>query len=965
MSANKRNLLYVVVAKDGDLSCMVVEGSVRGRFWSRFDLTGVRDGALMAELIPEDRQVLMQLFMVQSLNGTRAKLAGANGFQLLQRLIKTRRCHWGKANGPQLKWVDKTREGALGWRLEGSFSPRIEADGESVVALPLTPGVRVRPDIGEMGELNLTVRAEAVRAWLGCGDMDEDEVANFCREMVRQFPDIDFPSPLGQAEVLTDLAPSPRLVLNVAPPPPSGAAGLPDGDLVAQVDFVYGPATFSSDMPAERITVVAEGKLRRVSRDRIVERDRLGRLRELGFLPVSELESGFYWVMPRNGFVFAPSLLGLAEEEISGSDQFTAAGAALRAEGWEVLFGKRALCDAPAESDWYSRIRPKNGREDWFEIESGVRVGRRKLNLLPILHQLLVRYRGSSPEQIRDNLTRGPVLATLNDKSAVALPGGRLWAIVEQLFELYDQEPLTKQGRLRIDTWRAAELAELPGVAPEEWNGIPRVRQLVETLRAGVELVPAAPPDGLAGELRTYQQLGLAWLEFLRVHGMHGILADDMGLGKTVQTLAHLLAEKRAGRLSSAALIVAPTSLMSNWLDEATRFAPELRCVVYHGAERRAKLAAAPDVDLIFTTYALLRIDVEQFRERELSMLILDEAQAIKNAKSQAGKIARELRATRRLCLTGTPMENHLGELWSLFDFLMPGFLGDQKTFNRRFRDPIEKLGLTDRQSWLTRRVAPFLLRRKKDEVAAELPPKTEIVHTMELSEKQRDLYETVRAAMDLRVQAEIGDKGLARSHIVILDALLKLRQICCDPRLIRSEGEGLEPQDSAKLTALMDLLPEMIEEGRSVLLFSQFTSMLELIEGELKKEKLPFVKLTGSTRDRATPIEKFQSGEVKLFLISLKAGGTGLNLTAADTVIHYDPWWNPAVERQATDRAHRIGQDKPVFVYKLLTESTVEQKIQALQQRKAELAEGILSGSLKDKLAFTEEDLKELFGSG
>lgn len=963
MSGSKRNLLYVVAEKAGELSCMVLEGG--GRFWERFDLNRVRSEHLMAGVKPEDLQMVMHLYMAQALNGTRAKLSGGAGFKLLQRLIQTRRCRWGNAKGPKVKWKKRTRTGALSWQLEGSFWPCFEAGGKVVQALPLTPGVWVQPEDGTMGELELTVPSEVIRAWLARGAMPEEDVAEFCREMVSRFSGIDIPSPIERAEELRDLPLLPKLVLAHAPPAPAGSPGLPNGGLVAQVEFVYGRAVFSPDASGERMSVVADGQLQRIYRDRQAEHARLDRLRELGFLPVSELGKGFGWVLPRSGYAFAPDLLKKAAEGGDASARFMVAGAALRAEGWQVLFEKRELCAEPTEPDWYARIRPTKGKEDWFEFEAGIRIGGENLNLLPILRQLLIRMRGLSREQIREELMGGPVLVTLDDQRAVALPGARAWTLVEKLFELYDEAPLTEEGRLSIDSWRVAELAEIPGLKPEEWNDIPRVRQLVETLRAGLELSPIDPPEGFVGELRPYQRIGLAWLEFLRVHGMHGILADDMGLGKTVQTLAHLLAEKRAGRLESPALIVAPTSLMKNWQDEARRFTPELGCVVFHGSDRRERLAELESADLVLTTYALLRIDVEKFRERKFSILILDEAQVIKNAKSQAGKIARELKIGRRLCLTGTPMENHLGELWSLFDFLMPGFLGGLKNFNKRFRDPIEKLGDIDRQRWLTARVAPFLLRRKKDEVAPELPPKTEILHTMELSDRQRDLYETVRAAMDGRVREEIAEKSLARSHIVILAALLKLRQICCDPRLLGKEKRKLKLKDSAKLTTLMELLPELIEEGRSVLLFSQFTSMLDLIEREVNKEHIPFVKLTGSTRDRATPIEAFQNGAVKLFLISLKAGGTGLNLTAADTVIHYDPWWNPAVERQATDRAHRIGQDKPVFVYKLITEGTVEQKILALQQRKAELAEGILSGSFSGKLSFTQEDLQELFGGG
>ena len=326
--------------------------------------------------------------------------------------------------------------------------------------------------------------------------------------------------------------------------------------------------------------------------------------------------------------------------------------------------------------------------------------------------------------------------------------------------------------------------------------------------------------------------------------------------------------------------------------------------------------------------------DEEVLAKHDFHLLILDEAQYVKNAATKSAATIRELRARHRLCLTGTPLENHLGELWAQFDFLLPGFLGTRQDFTRRWRTPIEKGGDAVRRELLARRIRPFMLRRRKDEVAAELPPKTMIVRTVELEGAQRDLYETVRAAMQEKVRAAVAAKGLARSHIIVLEALLKLRQVCCDPRLVKI-SQAARIKESAKLDLLLDMLPELIEEGRRILLFSQFTSMLDLIAAALEKAGIPYVMLTGDATDRVTPVKRFKQGEVPLFLISLKAGGVGLNLTAADTVIHYDPWWNPAVENQATDRAHRLGQDKPVFVYKLITAGSVEEKIVAMQEQK------------------------------
>ena len=418
---------------------------------------------------------------------------------------------------------------------------------------------------------------------------------------------------------------------------------------------------------------------------------------------------------------------------------------------------------------------------------------------------------------------------------------------------------------------------------------------------------------------------------------------------------------KGGGRLDKPALIVAPTSVLPNWQAEAARFAPHLRVLPLRGLDRRQLFPQIPSHDLVLTTYPLLARDHDVLLAQQFHVAILDEAQAIKNAKATVSGLAHRIDARHRLALTGTPLENNLGEVWSLFQFLSPGLLGDETTFRRTFRTPIEKHGDPAAQAFLSRRLKPFMLRRTKQEVATELPPKTEIVERISLEGGQRDLYETVRTLMHEKVRDEIAKKGLAKSHIIFLDALLKLRQVCCDPRLLKLT-QARKVKGSAKLERLMEMIPELVGEGRRILLFSQFTSMLALIEDELHKHAIPYVMLTGDTTDRATPVREFQAGKVPLFLLSLKAGGTGLNLTAADTVIHYDPWWNPAVERQATDRAHRIGQDKPVFVYKLIVEEGIEEAIELLKSRKAALAEALFAGTSKAPLDLTEADISALF---
>jgi len=474
----------------------------------------------------------------------------------------------------------------------------------------------------------------------------------------------------------------------------------------------------------------------------------------------------------------------------------------------------------------------------------------------------------------------------------------------------------------------------------------PDLAELAAKLRDFAGIAPVPLPAGVQATLRDYQLAGYHWMQFLARHGLHGILADDMGLGKTLQTLAHILAEKEAGHSGGKpVLVVAPTSVVPNWRAEAHKFTPSLRVLLLNGAERKKYFRSIPHADLVLTSFALLQRDLDKLRGVAFHLVVLDEAQNIKNPRAKVAQAACKLDARHRLCLSGTPIENHLGELWSLLRFLIPGFLGSEEAFNARFRKPIEKDGDVERNELLRRRVAPLILRRTKDQVAKELPPKTELIHLIELHSEQKDLYETVRATMDKRVRQAIEARGLGQSQIVFLDALLKLRQICCDPRLLPEEFSN-HVQTSAKLDFLTNLLELLIEEGRRILLFSQFTSMLALIEQHLIATPVPYLKLTGSSTDRGKLVEDFQTGRIPLFLISLKAGGTGLNLTAADTVIHYDPWWNPAAEAQATDRAYRIGQDKPVFVHKLLCQDTVEERIHKLQQEKGKLAAGILAGT-------------------
>ena len=626
---------------------------------------------------------------------------------------------------------------------------------------------------------------------------------------------------------------------------------------------------------------------------------------------------------------------------------------------------------AAEAEDWFVEVLEDDlaDNSEWFNLDLGVIIEGKRVSLVEPLARLIAQ-RPLLMEELRrlDDEERVPL--PLDDRRILPVPARRLRLWLGPLLEFAGEGGAPRLSRLNAGS--LCELETLPG----RWFGGEKLRLLGQRLRNFTGIEQSLPAAGFKATLRGYQQAGLDWLQFLRAYDLSGILADDMGLGKTIQTLAHLHLEKASGRANLPSMIVMPTSLITNWCSEAERFAPDLAVLTLHGPGRSAHFSDIARADVIFTTYPLLVRDQEVLLQQEFHLLVLDEAQFIKNPKAHAHRVARQLKARHRLSLTGTPLENHLGELWAQYNFLMPGLLGDVRRFAAAFRTPIEKQNDAERRQQLAERVRPFLLRRTKEQVLAELPPKTEVVRWVELTGEQRDMYESLRLIFDRKLRQVLATRGVGQSQIMILDALLKLRQVCCDPRLVKLStastvaspafnlptGEIGDPSTSAKLGLLMGMLPELIDEGRRILLFSQFTSMLALIEEALRQRGIDYVKLTGQTKDRDTPINRFQQGEVSLFMISLKAGGTGLNLTAADTVIHFDPWWNPAVEEQASARAYRIGQDKPVFVYKLLTKGTVEEKILALQDRKRNLADQLLSGAAPQQHLITAEDIDLLF---
>ncbi|MFM0737524.1 DEAD/DEAH box helicase [Paraburkholderia xenovorans] len=903
-------------------------------------------------------------------------LRGTSGAEMLHKLMATGRLFFefdqvAGHGGPIPLSRGADRPGRIEWEplADERLRPVLRTEPRASMVLPTEPVWYVDGVANEAGIVESSLPFQQLPDYLAMPPISLAEaplVASVLREIA---PDLPLP-PTHDASAIRviDVDPVPVLTLNSHAFPASSKAAMRKTEAVelAGVSFDYEGVSINVDSSVTLVPMPG-GDVIHIRRRYEVEKKRLLELRKTGLQKVPTSRVYASRLLP-------DTMLGLPDAD-AWSGFVNEAVPELVAKGWRVTMAPEFRYNV-IEIDAIDGTAHQAG-DGWFDLEMGIRIGERNVRLEPLLADLFRRDRrwlGGSLEAIADD---EPIELKTEENKRLRLRADRLKPVVRVLVDLFDAlgGSLADGAPLRVPAVDAGRLEALDSTGRWQFKGEDSIRQLARRLQAGPGLHEVPVPRGLRAELRVYQQQGLNWMQFLREHDLAGVLADDMGLGKTVQTLAHILAEKEAGRLDRPALIVVPTTLVHNWREEARRFAPELKVLVLNGPQRKERFEQIGEHELILTTYALLWRDQKVLAEHDYHLLILDEAQYVKNATTKAAQAIRGLHARHRLCLTGTPLENHLGELWSQFDFLLPGFLGTQKDFTKRWRNPIEKNGDGVRRSLLARRIRPFMLRRRKDEVAKELPAKTTIVCSVDLEGAQRDLYETVRTAMQEKVRAAVSAQGLARSHIIVLDALLKLRQVCCDPRLVRSIKTGSDADvksekaekvarvmGSAKLDLLLSMLPELIDEGRRVLLFSQFTGMLALIAEALQQASIPYVILTGDTADRITPVERFQKGEVPLFLISLKAGGVGLNLTAADTVIHYDPWWNPAAENQATDRAHRLGQDKPVFVYKLIAAGSIEEKIVELQEQKAGLADSILSEDAAGATKFSDDDLDALF---
>ncbi len=874
----------------------------------------------------QDHEILRSLITLRS-NGP-WPMQGPLGAAVLRQAATTGRAFWQSFQGTALQ-AGCIRQIRFSWEVlpEGQQRLRCETPASVHVAVSLEPAVYIDASGGVWGEAEMPYPVELLRAYLNRPPVTPEQVEAANEEIARNAGSMGFPKLRAisiRRQPLSSLAG--KLVLSAGP---SATLYLIYNGLEVDSSALRpgGAARCMSNEPGSDVCY-------EVARDQ---------QREL------QLQTELARYLPNNS--------RSRDEWLS----FLMTGVpALQAQGWAINVASDFPYRVATPDDWYADLSV--GPEDsWFDLRLGVVVEGKQVNLLPALISLLqatVRP-GDSPH----TRVAGHVMVRLDDGRYLPVALERMERIANSLVELHEQGTLSGAHALPLPVSQASRVAQLSAELNVQQVRVAdqRLRTLIRELSGFPAIQPIPAPVHFRATLRPYQQEGLGWLQFLRRCGLGGVLADDMGLGKTVQTLAHLALEKGEDRLQGPSLIVAPVSVIGNWQQELHRFAPELTVLTLHGDKRKDLFSSLRQVDVVITGYSLLLPDSEVLLAHEFHFLILDEAQTIKNPRAKVSQIARALRARHRLCLTGTPMENHLGELWSLFDFLDPGLLGAEREFQRRYRTPIEKDSDIQRAQALSRRIAPFILRRTKEAVARDLPSKTQILEPIVLEEPQRDFYDGIRLAMHRRVQEVIREQGLARSQITVLDALLRLRQACCDPRLVRDDAET-RALPCAKLDWLRTVLPQLVAEGRRVLLFSQFTSMLRLIELEVRDLSIPYCLLTGETQRRTQEVHRFQSGAAPLFLISLKAGGVGLNLTAADTVIHYDPWWNPAVESQATDRAHRIGQEQPVFVYKLIAEATVEEKMMKLQADKHALAARLYAHGAGAPAQWSAADIETLF---
>jgi len=922
----------------------------------------LRNGQMSLE--PVDQWLVRRMDPYTGDLDTQTSPKGPAGSDWVEKAVASGRARWRKADGPALRWGDDQTAQWI-WKSLANGEQRLSLEdlSEGQVLLATAPPIIVDETTGLMHrQRGLGDDALAQRLLL-MPAVPPDAVTQLAHHW-KNIAGVEVPAPtLADLRDLGTIQPVPVLTLvqdkvDALMPRRRGY----QSSLTSKTDMAYARICFdyagysvTPSANAAEIISNSDAGFIRFRRDLAAEAQALDQMFIYGLIPVEDFPE--LKTKPTQQWDFAPAALARATD--FALFMHTALPK-LRAAGWRIEYGPKWQLTIAEVGGGDVQFDVMTSGTDWFDISLGARINGQVVDILPMLRQLLANFGSQFLDQVGDSIT-----IAIGPGKLAQLPTEQIRPVLAMLLDLALQDR-EASGKLRLPRSDIAVLAdlELASLDRISWRGSDDLRQLARAL-ARIELEPTVTPVGFKANLRPYQQHGLDWLQALHSAGFGGVLADDMGLGKTVQALAHIATLKAAGKLKGPALIICPTSVLPNWQAEIARFVPELRSVLWHGNDRHSLHDRLDNTDIIVSSYPLLVRDTKQLAATTLSLILFDEAQVLKNPKTAGFKAAKALKAGQIIALSGTPVENQLTDIWSLMDLVSPGLLGSLDQFKRTLDRPITRDDDPAAKALLRRRLRPFMLRRTKDEVAGDLPDKTEMQEWVDLEKNQLAAYESLRLLMQKRVRDEIDRVGLLRSQIVFLDALLKLRQLCCDPRLLPqpTAKSADKHAGSAKLARLMEMLPELLREGRRVILFSQFTSMLDLIKPELDALAVAYVEIRGETQDRATPVRHFQAGDVSLILISLKAGGTGLNLTAADTVILYDPWWNPAVEAQAIDRAHRIGQTKPVFVHRLIAKGTIEEKILGLQDKKRALAAMLWEGDSAARAKLTEADIAYLLG--
>jgi len=883
-------------------------------------------------LTEDDKKLIRQL--KNTSNGayhSEFKFKDEYGALMLKKLLASSKCYY-RDNVIPLRYREEKKILTFDWVEEegkARLVPNLYSNEELI--LNTIPKMCIDMDENTLCEVETAYSSEEIVCLFSAPEMSSEQMMKVAEKVVEKLPDVEFPLPDSFEIEEFSVAPKPYLYLY-------GKKNMSKTMHAMELHFMYEAYEYNAYPFHESEIVSQENKVLKVLRDGEKERTYREVIESLGFEFDNFLQGYMSFAKP-----------SMQEAIERWRDFMENHLEKLRESGWDIEIDESFNFSFEYADAIVVESAEGGDTNPWFELSFSVEVGGRSVALMPIVNSLLEEY--DSVDEIPEKLN-----LEMEDGKFLHIESREIKPILNTIFELFDK----KEGDTLVIKPYDAHLLELDEESNIVWKGAKELKELSLKLKNFKGIESVAPAKTLNATLRDYQQFGLDWLNFLHTFKFAGILADDMGLGKTVQTLAFLQVLKSKAKLNGPTLIVMPTSLIGNWKNEIEKFTPELSYLALYGIDRAEKFKEIEKYDIILTTYQLAQRDEEKYKKEKFFYIILDEAQKIKNPKTKMALAIKSFSSEHKLALSGTPIENHLGELWSIFDFLMPGFLDNLKFFKALYQNPIEKENDMTRREVLNKKVAPFILRRTKDEVALELPGKTEIIKRAAFGKKQATLYENIRITMEKKVREAIKGKGLSRSHITILDALLKLRQVCCHPQLLKLEA-AKKVSESAKLELFLELIDELQTEGRKVLVFSQFTSMLAIIEEEIKKRNYSYSKLTGATRKRDEVIDKFTKGDADIFLISLKAGGVGLNLVAADTVIHYDPWWNPAVENQATDRAYRIGQDKPVFVYKLIVENSIEEQILKLQEKKKSLQDGIYKGRENKDEKFNGEELVAL----